>query len=302
MEYRLLQDSALFSISGKTKVFAVLGHPVAHSLSPPMHQAAFRALGMDAVYTAFDVVPEKLMEVLHAMAVMGFGGVNLTIPLKEVAYQGIEHLSPGARRSGSVNTVVFREEGTMEGHSTDGYGLRMAVEEAFDLSFSNQSVLLIGCGGAGQAAARELADCGAARLVLANRTPERARKLASELSREYPATLVEVSPAWPPPAELVRTTDLILNSTSLGMKPDDPALLSPDHLHSGQRMMDMTYVLEETPMMAAVRSAGGQAVNGLGMLLHQGVRSFELWTGVKPPPEPMRTALRTAVYGKRSHV
>ncbi len=290
------------SLTGKTRVFAVLGHPVAHTLSPPMHQAAFRALGMDAVYAAFDVAPGKLMTVLPAMAAMGFGGVNLTIPHKEEAYRGIEALAPSAMRSASVNTVVLREDGSLEGHSTDGYGLRMAVKEAFDKDFAGVSVLLLGCGGAGRAAARELAEGGAARLVLANRSPERARALAEELSREYPAMLLEVAASWPPSPETVQAVDLILNSTALGMKAGDAALLTAEHAGPHHMMLDMTYVLEETPMMAAVRAAGGRAVNGLGMLLHQGVRSFELWTDVLPPVEPMRAALRDAVYGKNGHV
>jgi len=290
------------SLTGKTRVFAVLGHPVAHTLSPPMHQAAFRALGMDAVYAAFDVLPGNLMTVLPAMAAMGFGGVNLTIPHKEVAYKGIEALAPSAMRSASVNTVVFREDGSLEGHSTDGYGLRMAVKEAFHTDLAGVSALLLGCGGAGRAAARELAEGGAVRLLLANRSPERARALADELSREYPAMPVEVSASWPPPPEAVQAVDLILNSTALGMKAGDDALLNAEHLSPHHRMLDMTYVLEETPMMAAVRAAGGRAVNGLGMLLHQGARSFELWTGVRPPVEPMRAALRSAVYGKGHHV
>lgn len=290
------------SLTGKTRVFAVLGHPVAHTLSPPMHQAAFRALEMDAVYAAFDVSPENLMPVLSAMSAMGFGGVNLTIPLKEVAYRGLENLAPSALRSASVNTVVFREDGTLEGHSTDGAGLRLAVQEAFGLSFYGLSALLLGCGGAGRAAARELADQGASRLVLANRTPARAKALADELGREYPATLIEVASSWPPSPEEMEGVDLLLNSTSLGMKADDPSLLAPGAVVEGLSMLDMTYVLEQTPTMAAVRLAGGRAVNGLGMLLHQGVKSFELWTGVSPPVEPMRDALREAVYGKRGDV
>lgn len=283
-------------------MFAVLGHPVAHTLSPPMHQAAFRALGMDAAYAAFDVRPEELMRVLPAMAAMGFGGVNLTIPHKEVAYRGLADLADSARRSASVNTVVFGENGSLQGHSTDGYGLRMAVNEAFGMSFSGLSALLLGCGGAGRAAARELAEHGASRLVLANRTPEKAKILADELAKEYPAMLIDVSPAWPPERETLEGVALILNSTSQGMKEDDPPLLSPEAVQPGQRMLDMTYVLEETPTMAVVRAAGGQAVNGLGMLLHQGVKSFELWTGATPPVEPMRSALRGAVYGKPAHV
>ena len=289
-------------VDGRTRPFAVLGHPIAHTLSPVMHNAAIRALGMNAIYLAFDVKPEDLIGILRGMGRMGFGGVNLTIPHKEVAYGGVDHLAETAIRAGSVNTIVFREDGSLEGHSTDGYGLTRAVGEAFGKSFENAEVLILGCGGAGRAAALEAAERGAARIRLANRNPERAGKLAQELYAALPLTAIHVASAWPPPAAETRTADFILNSTALGMKPDDDALLTPEHLHPGQALLDMTYVLRETPMMRVAREAGAKAANGLGMLLHQGARSFEIWTGSPPPLDPMRAALRETIYGETSDV
>ncbi|MCC5847091.1 MAG: shikimate dehydrogenase [Verrucomicrobia bacterium] len=289
-------------VNGRTRPFAVLGHPIAHTLSPVMHNAALRALGMNAIYLAFDVKPEDLIEVLRSMGRMGFGGVNLTIPHKEVAFRGVDHLEETAIRAGSVNTIVFREDGSLEGHSTDGYGLTQAVKEAFEKSFENAEVLILGCGGAGRAAALEASERGAARIRLANRNPERAEKLAQELYVELPLTAIHVASAWPPPPEETRSADLLLNSTALGMKPDDDPLLTPDHFHPGQALLDMTYVHRETPMMKVAREAGAASANGLGMLLHQGVRSFEIWTGTTPPLDPMRAALRETIYGESSDV
>ena len=290
--------SPLLSWSGSTRVVAVLGHPVAHSLSPAMHNPTLQAMGLNAVYAAFDVHPDHLLEVLRSMAHMGAAGVNLTIPHKQVAFRGLKHLSDTARLAGSVNTVVFREDGELEGHSTDGYGLRAAVEEAFGSGMDGKRVLLLGCGGAGRAAALQAADDGAAELWLANRTPERSSELADDLRRRFPELRVECCASWPPSPEEVRLCDLILQSTSLGMKPEEPALLEPDHFREGQAFFDMTYVQRTTPTMRAAREAGASAANGLGMLLHQGVRSLEIWTGRGVPVEVMRAALRRAVYGE----
>lgn len=289
--------SASFSLNASTRVFAVLGHPVTHSLSPAMHNPTLRAMGMNAVYVAFDVPPDHLMRALVSMAHMDLAGVNLTIPHKRVAFRGLEHLSDTARLAGSVNTVLFHGEGRMEGHSTDGHGLRTAVEEAFGSGLGGKRVLLLGCGGAGRAAALQAADDGAAELWLANRTPERARELAEDLRGRFPDQRVDCCRSWPPEPEETRSADLLLQSTSLGMTPGEPPLLEPGHFRKGQAFFDMTYVQETTPTMRAAREAGAAAANGLGMLLHQGVRSLEIWTGQTVPVEVMRKALRGRVYG-----
>ncbi|WFB35250.1 shikimate dehydrogenase [Kiritimatiellota bacterium B12222] len=286
-----------FSISALTRVFGVLGHPISHSLSPAMHNPTLQAMGLNAVYVAFDTPPEELMDTLATFAKRGFGGVNLTIPLKEVAFQNIARLSETAKLSGSVNTVVFHADGSMEGHSTDGYGLRHAVEEAFGKGFSGQKVLLLGCGGAGRAAALQAASDGATRILLANRTTSRAEALATELCHRFPAVDVTCASTWPPSIEETQSCDVVLQSTSLGMKDGDDTLLTTEHFLPSHCLLDMTYVKKETPLMKVAIVAGAQAVNGLGMLLHQGVRSLEIWTGQTVPVEVMRTALRNHVYG-----
>ncbi len=292
----------VFQPDGTTRTFAVLGHPVSHSLSPAMHNPALRQMGVNGVYLAYDVRPDALLEVLTAMSKMGWGGCNLTIPHKEVAFRGLDHLDDTARLAGSANTILFRPDGTMEGYSTDGYGLRMALNESFGLSFTGSDVLILGCGGAGRAAAIQAAQEGASCVRLANRSPERRMILAEEIRKAYPDVEVEELCSWPPPADSVHRSEIILQSTSLGMKADEPPLLDQDAFHQGQAFLDMTYIQQKTPTMLAAELAGARVVNGLGMLLHQGVRSLEIWTGQEVPVETMRAALRAGVYGEDAYV
>lgn len=290
-------NSSLCEISATTRIFAVLGHPISHSLSPAMHNPTLQAMGMNAVYVAFDTAPDQLMETLKVFGNRGFAGVNLTIPLKEIAFKGIAKLAESAELSGSVNTVVFHADGSLEGHSTDGYGLSQALQESFGKGFKGQKVLLLGCGGAGRAAALQAASDGAEKLILTNRTRSKAASLGEELSKRFPQLDVQISNAWPPAQNDTLQSDILLQSTSLGMKDGDDDLLTIAHFKPDQCFLDMTYVKQVTPMMKTAGDAGVQTANGLGMLLHQGVRSLEIWTGCTVPVEVMRTALQQHVYG-----
>lgn len=287
-------------LSGHTKPFAVLGHPIGHTLSPAMHNPALQALGMDAIYCAYDVRPDELMNVLRGMSKMGFVGSNLTIPHKEIAFRGVDHLGPSAELLGAVNTVVFRNDGTLEGHNTDGYGIVKAVEESFDLSPRDKDVLVLGCGGAGRAVALVMAQEGARHIRLANRRSERMDVLASDLRKRFPDVKVSRCSSWPPSPEETEAAELILQSTSVGMDVDDAPVLRREHFHTGQALMDLVYVFRETGIMQEAVRAGARAANGLGMLLHQGVRSLEIWTGREAPTSIMREALDRHVYGGAS--
>ncbi len=285
----------LMEIGGHTRVYAVLGHPVGHTLSPAMHNAAFRQLGLDAVYVAFDVAPDRLAEVLPALAALGCGGVNLTVPLKEAAYRRLERLDESARLLGAVNTVQFAD-GRLIGHNTDGYGFLKAVEEAFGPCIPGQTVFVLGSGGAGRAVALVAAQAGARALTLADIEPIRSQKLAGEIRDRFPGVRVKVlvEPAeWAPAA---RQADLVVQATPLGMKPTDAAPLEPAAFRAGQRAFDLVYMYPETVFMRAARAGGAEAVNGLGMLLHQGARAFQIWTGRAPALDAMRAALEQKVY------
>jgi len=286
-------------ISGKTTPFAVLGHPIGHSLSPVMHNAALAELGMDAVYLAFDVAPEHLMHVLPAMGNMGFGGVNLTVPLKEVASGGIENRDVSARRLGAVNTVEFTVDGSLKGHNTDGDGFIRALEEAFGAGPAGLSVFILGCGGAGRAVAITSAAEGADRVVLADAEPARASRVREEICEAFAVPHgVNACPADPASwARECRQADLVIQATPVGMKKEDVSLLGPEAFCGEQRVMDLVYMYPDTGFTRTARERGAKTVNGIGMLLHQGAGAFAIWTGKEPPIKVMRKALEDAVYG-----
>ncbi len=284
------------NISGHTRPFAVLGHPIGHTLSPIMHNAAFEALGLDALYLAFDVNPEQLMTVLPAMRSMGFGGVNLTIPHKEVAFRGLEQLDESARLLGAVNTVQFAEQGLV-GHNTDGYGFLRALEEAFGKSTRDDVVFVLGSGGAGRAVALTAAQAGARQVTVADVDRARSERVGEEIRGRFPAVSVQVVANASEQVVASRQADLVVQATPVGMKAGDRSLLPPEAFRAGQRAFDLIYHVPETVFMKAARAGGAEAANGLGMLLHQGARAFQIWTGREPAVAAMRQALEKAVYG-----
>lgn len=284
-------------LSGHTKPFAVLGHPIGHTLSPVMHNASMQELEFDGIYLALDVHPDRLMEVLPSMALMGFAGVNLTVPHKEIAFRGLEKLDASAKLFGAANTVEFTEEG-MVGHNTDGYGFLKALEEAFGKTVEGDSVFVLGCGGAGRATALQAAAEGAKSLVLADIDAERVQKLNDEIIGLTPHVEILQALEKAKQIELCRGCDLVVQASPVGMKKDDPSLLPPEAFRDGQRVFDLIYMYPETAFLTTAREAGAQIANGLGMLLHQGARAFEIWTGTAPSVSAMRKALEDAVYGE----
>ncbi|MCX6993284.1 MAG: shikimate dehydrogenase [Kiritimatiellaeota bacterium] len=290
----------VININPSTTPYAVLGHPIRHSLSPRMQNAAFEALAMDAVYLAFDVPPEKLMQTLPVLAELGFAGLNLTVPLKEVAFRGLADLDEAARRLGSVNTIKI-DAGGLKGFSTDGEGFLRAVRETFDLSVKGLSLFLLGCGGAGRAVAMACAAAGAKRIMLADADRTRLTKLEADLRAlglKTDISAVGTEPqAW---RRVCREAELVVHATPVGMHTGEPSVLPPDAFHSGQRVYDLIYMSPETVLMHAAREAGARTSNGLGMLLHQGALSFSIWTGREAPVAVMRRVLEEAVYGKKA--
>jgi len=283
------------TLSGHTKPFAVLGHPIGHTLSPVMHNASFESLDLDAIYLAFDVHPHRLMDVLMAMRDLGFQGVNLTVPLKEIAFAALTHLDESAKVLGAVNTVAFASDG-MIGHNTDGYGFLQAMEEHFGPSIRGEAVCVLGTGGAGRAVAIVCARQGATRIALSDVDEARARKVADEIAGSYPGVSVTVvGPSSQ--ADAAKDSDVIVQSTPVGMKADDPSLLTSTAFHEGQKVFDLIYMYPETALLKTARESGAQTANGLGMLLHQGARAFGIWTGTEPSIQAMRHALEKAVYG-----
>ncbi len=279
------------------KKLAVLGHPIGHTLSPVMHNASIEALGLanDYQYDKLDVSPDQLMERLAQFPAEGYAGVNLTIPLKEVAFQGLEKLDVSAKILGAVNTVEFVDGGLI-GHNTDGYGFLKALEEAFGKSAEGDNVFVLGCGGAGRAVALMAALDGAQSITLADVDAERMQNLKNEIFQKATSVDVEFA-SEASKLQQCRAADLVIQASPIGMKADDPSLLPADAFRKNQRVFDLIYMYPETAFLSTAKSAGAQIANGLGMLLHQGAKAFEIWTGISPAIPAMRQALEHAVYG-----
>jgi shikimate dehydrogenase len=274
-------------LSGHTRVVGVIGDPVAHSLSPTLHNAAFAALELDWVYVAFPVPRGRGADAVAAVSALGLAGLNVTMPHKEDVASACDDLTPDAAALRSVNTVVALPDGRSLGDSTDGPGFLDAIAVE-GISVAGKPVLVLGAGGAARAVVLALGRAGAA-VTVAARRPD-AAEAAAALT---PGGCVLALGAADPSAFAV-----VVNATPLGMSGGDPLPIDPESLHSGQAVVDLVYHPADTPLLTAARARGALAVNGLGMLVHQAARSFTLWTGQTAPVEAMRAAV-TAVLAAR---
>ncbi len=275
-------------ISGETKVLGVIGHPVGHTCSPAMHNAALAALGLDCVYVAFHVRPNELERAIAGMRGLGIGGLNVTVPHKVGVMAHLDEISEEARAIGAVNTIANRD-GWLSGYNTDAYGVMESLRQEGGLERLPPKVVLLGAGGAARAILYALLQCDEVEeIALLNRTVEKAEALAGDL--DPAATKVRVGGLER--RTDIRETGLLINSTSVGMHPD--ADTSPvedaDALHDGLLVLDIVYNPLQTQLMRQAAAHGARALNGLGMLVFQGARSFEIWTGRKPPTEVMKDA------------
>ncbi len=277
------------AISAKTALYGVVGSPVKHSLSPRMQTAAFAACGIDAVYLAFEVAPEGLAEALAGARALGFGGLNITVPHKEAAWRLATELDESARLSGAANTLV-PIKGGWRGYNTDATGFVEAVR--FELGFdpAGARVALIGAGGAARAAVAGMALAGAGKILVANRSFERADALVAELSRALGSSAIEAVLLDELPEKL-EAGDLVASATPLGLYPDGRWPWELRRFSKGVKFYDMAYGERPTPLCTAAQTAGFEAAAGQRMLLCQGAQAFRLWTGHEPPVDVMQKAL-----------
>jgi len=277
-------------ITGKTKLAGIMGWPVAHSRSPALHNFWLDEHGIDGAYVPLPVRPEELAPALLALPMLGFRGVNLTIPHKRMALSVVDRVEPLARRIGAMNTVIVGADGSLEGRNTDVYGFRENLREgAPDWKPTRGPAVVLGAGGAARAVVAALIEMGVAELRLVNRTRGRAERVAEELAA--PRGGISILP-WEARDAALKDAGLLVNATSLGMtgEPDlaiDLALLPPSAV-----VADLVYVPLETALLAAARRRGHCCVDGLGMLLHQGRPGFEAWFGA---PVRVTRELRAAV-------
>jgi len=280
-------------ITGATRLTGVIGWPVGHSLSPAMHNAAFAALGLDYVYVPLPVPPTRIGEAVRGLVALGFAGANVTVPHKPAVLPLMDDLTPIARALAAVNTIIVRPDGSLLGDNTDGYGFMADLQSQIANRKSQiEQVLVLGAGGAARAIVYALAEAGTT-IAGVNRTPARAAELCQTVRRALPAAVVSAHPFPDALPELAARADLIVNATSLGLHGDADALpWNPAvPFRADQVVYDLIYNVE-TPLLKLAAAGGAQVIDGLGMLVHQGARSFELWTGQKAPVDVMFEALR----------
>lgn len=270
----------------------IFGWPVAHSKSPQMHESAARALGIELQYERFEVTPDDLAESIRRKHEAAIDGYNLTVPHKEAVMTLIDEVTPAAQAIGAVNTVV-RADGRYVGHNTDAPGLVRSLEEA-GVRVGGARVVVLGAGGAARAAVVGLSNAGADAITVLSRRPEQSEALSSSLGPRVECNLAAASldeaGSW------FETATLLVQATSATLESNPGALefaasLPFDALPAEAAVIDMVYKPRKTSVLARAEDRGLTIVDGLGMLLHQGAIAFEMWTGLAPPLDVMRSAL-----------
>ena len=288
--------------------FAVIGHPIAHSLSPKMHTANFASIGFDATYEKFDVPPEEVPAFVRKLGAEGYAGINVTVPHKLAVIPLLDHVDESVTRYGACNTIRFEKDGTLTGFNTDVIGFVTGLA-AHGCDLAGKKVFLVGCGGAGSALATACCYEKAAELTIADLDADRVESLAAKLTALGTGTRVTALPpkvrkpfpeltgediegekiAWGAAAE---KAELVINATPMGLHPGEPSALPCSAFHKGQFVLDIVPTVTFPPTAAAAVAAGADATDGLEFLVGQGAKAFELWTGVTADRKAMLAAIR----------
>ncbi|QKY16002.1 shikimate dehydrogenase [Halorubrum sp. CBA1229] len=268
-------------------VYGLIGNPVEHSLSPPLHEAGYEALEIDARYVTFEPDADAAAAAVAGAADLGVAGLNVTVPFKRDVLDAVD-AAPLAERIGAVNTVDFGpvragEADRPRGYNTDAAGVKRAFAR-HDVELDGREAVVVGAGGAGRAAAFALADAGA-NVHVANRTAERAVSLAEAVRGATGGGLDDLG-------DRIAGADVLVNATSVGMEAPDETPVPADHLHGDLAVLDAVYAPIETRLLREAADAGATTVDGAWMLLFQGVEAFEIWTGREAPVDAMNAALR----------
>jgi shikimate dehydrogenase len=262
------------------QVACIIGWPISHSLSPAIHNAAFRATGLDWTYVAFAVAPEELERGIGGIRALGIAGVNVTMPHKQSVMPFLDEVSPEVELAGAVNTIIATG-GRLIGANTDGAGFVRFLERDAAFAPSGKQALLLGAGGAARSLAVSLAAAGAS-VSITSRRDDASEVVAKAVGAE--------AVAWDDRAPAATKADLLVNATPVGSDASSGSPIDPPAVHEGQLVVDLVYAPPLTPLLTAARERGAIAHNGLGMLLHQAALAFELWTGVPAPLEAMSAA------------
>ncbi|MGJ8696556.1 MAG: shikimate dehydrogenase [Verrucomicrobiaceae bacterium] len=302
--YHLDELASLNDGESKPARFAVIGNPVAHSLSPQLHQPALDALELNARYVRVEVPEGRVAEAFTKLRKAGINGINVTVPHKLEALEACDEVNSGARLMGAVNTIVFGDQDQRIGFNTDGPGFVRAVREDFGVDLSDLRVVILGAGGgAGRAIATQccLEEC--PQLTLANRTIQKVEKIKADLfplvhddRLEGPGDRIQIFTLTDPALEeAIANAELIINTTSVGLKQTDPAPIPTGWIEPHHLVYDTIYNPAKTRLLRAAEAQGARTANGLSLLLHQGALSLEYWTGQDAPVQVMRAGLASVL-------
>jgi shikimate dehydrogenase len=275
------------------KLYGVIGDPISHSMSPDMHNASFKALGLEATYKSFHVTPERLQSAIEGVRGLGIGGLNVTIPHKVNVMNHLDEIDPLASKIGAVNTIV-NENGKLVGYNTDGIGYVTSLKEVLkEKSLKDSSILIIGAGGAARAIYFSLLVEGVEQLSIANRTLENATSIIEAQSSSSSRAI-----SFQEAEKEIATYDIIINTTSIGMKPNLIEVpLSLEYMNKNTVVSDIIYNPLETKWLQEAKAKGAITQNGVGMFVFQGALAFEKWTGIYPDIDIMRNVILTKLGG-----
>ncbi|MBI9082162.1 MAG: shikimate dehydrogenase [Desulfobacterales bacterium] len=275
-----------------TKLVGLLGNPLGHSFSPAMHNKAFQTLGLNFFYLPIEVVPENLKDVARGISKMNFAGYNVTVPHKIRIMEHIDHIHELATVIGAVNVVTIKD-GRTTGYNTDGEGFVQSLETEARISIKGKRHLIVGCGGAARAIAMTMAFKGAGKILISNRTEQKAYDLAGEINDKVRPCCHVVGKDPKEMKSAFQQVDVVINTTSIGMHPDEDRLpMDTELLRKGQIVSDIVYNPAKTELLKRAEAKGCKIVTGIGMLVYQGAEGFRLWTGVAPPVEEMFAVVR----------
>ncbi len=279
-------------VKATTNIYGIFGHPVKHSLSPDMHNSAFSELGLNSVYVAFDIEPENIGEATNAIRAMGIKGINITIPHKQTIIPFLDEVSPDATLTGAVNTVK-NEEGKLSGFNTDVGGFLRAIREDLDFSPEDNTLFLIGAGGAARAVLSAFCMNGGAIVYIADILKDKAIELADQFKGNFENIRIETIEMEDKDtvSEKFSEADILVNASPAGMDGVGSHDIPLTSLKKSAVVYDLVYKPQNTKLLTDVRELGHKASGGLTMLLYQGAESFEIWTGETAPVTVMKKAL-----------
>lgn len=283
------------NINVDTKLIGILGYPLAHSLSPVMHNAAFEECGLNNIYLPIQVLPENLKTVVNGIKKMNFSGFNVTIPYKVEIMKYMDEIDDYAKAIGAVNTVTINN-GVMKGYNTDGIGFLRSFEESTGNKIDGRNVFIIGAGGAARAIAFTMAMNNAKKIYICNRTFEKSEMLSNDINKSFPECSYTIPMSLNEMKEAINDSNILINCTSIGMHPHmEVSPIDKKLLFKDLTVCDVIYNPSKTKLLRDAEEIGCKIVIGLPMLVYQGVEAFELWTGRKAPVNTMFQVVEKAL-------